>query len=86
MAAQTHYFALPFRRSGTAAEAALDHLIECASKAEAVARAEQMSTYPEYVGAIAAALRKREGAPYGPPVLKASFGVIGSDLADICKA
>lgn len=86
MATRTRYYALPFQKFGDLPKAAIDHLIECASEAEAISRAEQMSTYPEYGGAVAAVLRKRGGAPYGPPVLIASFGILGPKLAEIFKA
>lgn len=56
----------------------LGDLIECVSEAEAVTRAEQMTAYPEYLEAVAFALRRRDGLQYDSVVIKASFGVFTS--------
>lgn len=85
MSTRTHFLALPFHNSDDGTIAIPGHLIECVSEAEAVKRAEQMATYPEYVGAIAFALRRRNGRPYGSVVLKASFGVFKADMVYISR-
>lgn len=73
MATRTHYFALPFQTSDDGPAAILGHLIECVSEAEAITRAEQMATYPEYQGAIAFAARRREVRSYSNLLLKVSW-------------
>lgn len=86
MATRTHYFALPFQTSDDGPAAILGHLIECVSEAEAITRAEQMATYPEYQGAIAFAMRRRDGRSYGNLVLKASYCVFNVNMAEILKS